>query len=194
MKKIAYSVSAAVSAVLVFTGAAKGEPATTTAAPAIQEVTGQGTDACPSMSLCLYQDHDLNAAKPARIWIFPVSEERQDFTLRDHDAANRPSSGYMNAPSLGWAAYLFPDYTCGFDGDREAEAIQFLGGRQLNDLDGVNGRAKRYGYFYKKGKWTTDPMWGITQQTLKLNDRAGCISTGSYDSTRALRPTVDGDM
>ncbi|MFK0237705.1 hypothetical protein [Streptomyces vinaceus] len=147
MKKIAYSVSAAVSAVLVFTGAAKSEPAIATAALAIQEVTGQGTDACPSMSLCLYQDHDLNAAKAALIWIFPISGERQDFTLRDHAAANRPSSVYMNASGLGWAAYLFPDYTCGFDGNREAEAIQFFGGRQLNDLGGVNGRAKRYGYF-----------------------------------------------
>ncbi|MHC6628567.1 hypothetical protein ACYTFC_21200 [Streptomyces globosus] len=189
-----FSVAAAVSVVLVFTGAANGEPATATVAPSIQEVTGQGTDACPSMSLCLYQDHNLNADKPARIWIFPVSEERQDFSLREHDAANRPSSGYLNAPGLGWAAYLFPDYTCGFDGSRDAEAIQFHGGRQLNDLDGVNGRAKRYGYFYKNGKWSKTQEWGITEQTLYLNDRAGCISTGSYSSTSELRPPIDGDM
>ncbi|MEU0311065.1 hypothetical protein, partial [Streptomyces cyaneofuscatus] len=28
----------------------------------------------------------------------------------------------------GWAAYLFPDYTCGFGGDG-GETIQFFGGR-----------------------------------------------------------------
>ncbi|MFC7979759.1 hypothetical protein ACFUT3_31560 [Streptomyces cinereoruber] len=194
MKKIAFSTAVTLSAVLALSGAAQGHEPTTSVASSIQELTGQGSDACPSMSLCLYQNHNLNADEPALIWAFPISQERQDFSLKDHYAANRPSSGYINAPDSGWAAYLFPDYTCGFDGDREAETIQFSRSRLLNDLDGVNGRAKRYGYFYKNGKWTEDKMWGVTMQTLYLNDRAGCISTGSWTNTSAHRPTITGDM
>ncbi|MEU6171613.1 hypothetical protein ABZ832_06775 [Streptantibioticus parmotrematis] len=191
MKKIAFSMALATFVALSPVCAAAGDELP---AGSIQELTGQGEGACPSMSLCLYQDHDLNAAKPARIWVFPVAEGRQDVSLKGNDAADRPSSGYLNAPKLGWAGYLFPDYTCGFEGNRGAEAIQFHGGRRLNSLDGVRGRAKRYGYFNYRGKWSTEKKWGVTEQTLNLNDRAGCVSTGSWNSTSDLRPPIDGTM
>ncbi|MGW7296687.1 hypothetical protein [Streptomyces sp. NPDC054829] len=194
MKKLALSTALAASLLLSLTSAAQSaEPPAAPAAPTVQEHTGQGAGACPRMSLCLYQDFNLNAANPAKIWVFPVTEDRVDFSLKGHPAADQPSSGYMNAPNLGWAAYLFPSYTCGFEGEG-GEAIAFHGGSRLDSLDGVNGRAKRYGYFLSKGKWTTEAKWGITEKTLYLHDRAGCVSTGSYNSTSALRPQVDGSM
>lgn len=100
----------------------------------------------------------------------------------------------MHAPNLGWAAYLFPDFKCDFDGDRESEAISFRRNDAYNDLYGHRGRAKRYGYFWNKGKWTRDKRWGVTEQTLYLNDRAGCLPVGSFQNTGALRPHIDGDM
>ncbi|MGW6586331.1 hypothetical protein ACWF9X_16210 [Streptomyces globisporus] len=194
MKKLALSTALAASLLLSLTSAAQSaEPAVVPADPAVQEHHGQGAGACPRMSLCLYQDFNLNAENPGKIWVFPVTEDRIDVSLKGHPAANQPSSGYMNAPSSGWAAYLFPDYICGFGGDG-GETIQFFGGRRLDSLDGVNGRAKRYGYFYKNGKWTTEKKWGITERTLYLHDRAGCVTTGPFNSTDDLRPPIDGDM
>jgi len=63
-----------------------------------------------------------------------------------------------------------------------------------NSLNGHSGRAQRYGYFNKNGKWSKTKFWGVTEQTLNLNDRAGCVSVGAFTNTDALRPTVDGDM
>lgn len=166
----------------------------TSSAPAVQELVGQGTEACPDMSLCLYEHDHLNASQPSKVWAFPVGTARQDFSLRGHAAANQPSSAYMRAPSLGWVSYLFPDYQCGFEGNREAEAIQFMGGTRIDWLNGNNGRAKRYGYFYKNGKWTKEKQWGVTFETLNLNDRARCVSTGAWENTYALRPAETGSM
>ncbi|MFJ3637835.1 hypothetical protein [Streptomyces sp. NPDC090112] len=164
-------------------------------APQVQELFAQGSDACPNMSLCLYEHNDLNRNEAARIWVFPLTEVRTDYSLRGHAAANQPSSAYMRAPGTGSdMAYLFPDYQCGFEGDREAEAISFRRNEEYNVLRGHNGRAKRYGYFYQNGRWTKEKSWGITQQTLNLNDRAGCVAVGSFTSTYDLRPAIDGDM
>ncbi|MGI3198660.1 hypothetical protein ACRJ4W_08705 [Streptomyces sp. GLT-R25] len=56
---------------LALSGAAQGHERTAErVAPGIQELVGQGTGDCPSMSLCLYEDHDLNKDKSARIWVF----------------------------------------------------------------------------------------------------------------------------
>ncbi|GGX46384.1 hypothetical protein [Streptomyces chryseus] len=163
-------------------------------APEIRELVGQGSGACPDKNLCLYEDPDLNQAKAAKIWAFRITDARTDYTLRGHAAAKKPSSGYMRAPDLGWSAYLFPDYTCGYDGQRENEAISFRRNEPYNSLNGHNGRAKRYGYFNKNGKWTKDKNWGITEETLNLNDRAGCVTVGAFRNTDALRPAYTGDM
>ncbi|GGU67795.1 hypothetical protein [Streptomyces lavendofoliae] len=164
------------------------------AAPEIRELVGQGSGACPDMNLCLYEDLNLNQGKAARIWAFRITEARNDYTLQGHAAAKKPSSGYMKAPNLGWAAFLFPDYTCGFEGKRDAEGLSFRRNEAYNSLNGHNGRAKRYGYFNKKGKRTKDKVWGITDETLNLNDRAGCVTVGAYKNTDGLRPAYDGDM
>ncbi|MGX1909965.1 hypothetical protein ACWIID_14015 [Streptomyces phaeochromogenes] len=195
MKRFTITTTVAAALALTLSGVAQGhETKIGKAAPEVKELVGQGSSDCPSMSLCLYEDHDLNKDKAARIWVFPVTEARTDYTLRGHAAANQPSSSYMRAPNLGWAAYLFPDYTCGFEGNREAEAISFRRNDPYDVLRGHNGRAKRYGYFYKNGKWSKTKRWGVTEQTLNLNDRAGCIAVGAYTNTDALRPAVDGDM
>lgn len=196
MKRLALSMTLAATCTVSLTGVAQGdEPRAASAAPAVQELVGQGTDVCPSKSLCLYQDHDLNAHnKDGKVWIFPVAEERHDFTLEGHAAQNRPSSAYMNVSATKWTAYLFADERCGYDGDRNQEAIQFLGSRRLDVLRDVNGRAKRYGYFYSNGRWDKDKRWGITEETLNLNDRAGCVTTGAWDNTYAMRPSYTGSM
>ncbi|MBT2430468.1 hypothetical protein J7F02_34055 [Streptomyces sp. ISL-112] len=170
------------------------EPTAAQAVPQVQEVIGQGTGDCPSMSLCLYEDLNLNQSKAARIWVFAVTDARTDYSLRGHAAANKPSSGYMRTPRLGWTAHLFPDYRCGFEGDREAEAISFRSDQPYNSLNGHVGRAKRYGYFSSNGTWSREKYWGITEQGLNLNDRAGCISVGAFRNTDELRPQVSGDM
>lgn len=195
MKRSSLSVALAAGLSLTLAGTvqASSAPVAPSAEP-VQELVGQGTAACPGTSLCLYEHATLNAAGPARVWVFPVAEARQDFTLRGHAAADKPSSAYMRGASSGPMAYLFPDYQCGFAGNREAEAIQFMGGDRRDSLNGVNGRAQRYGYFFKNGKWTKEKRWGITFQTLNLNDRAGCVSTGAWQNTYALRPAETGDM
>ncbi|MCT7352006.1 hypothetical protein N4P33_07430 [Streptomyces sp. 15-116A] len=182
---------AAATLALALPGIAQGsEPA-----PQVQELIGKGSDACPDRSLCLYEHNDLNNNETARIWVFPLTQARTDYSLRGHAAANQPTSAYLKAPGTGSdTAYLFPDYQCGFEGDREAEAISFRRNEAYNVLRGHNGRAKRYGYFYKNGRWTKDKKWGITEQTLNLNDRAGCVSVGSFTNTYSLRPEIDGDM
>lgn len=155
-------VSAALAAVVLACvgGTAEGAAVADASGAVIEEKVGQGTDACPEMSLCLYQDHDLNADAPAKVWVFPVAEERQDFTLRGHAAADQPSSAYMRAPGLGCAAYLFPDYACGFRSGSEAETVQFTGGSRIDRLNQAHGRAQRYGYFNVRGKWDTSKRWG----------------------------------
>ncbi|MFD9456685.1 hypothetical protein ACFWBC_26800 [Streptomyces sp. NPDC059985] len=165
-------------------------------APEIRELVGQGSGACPDKNLCLYEDPDLNKAKAARIWAFRITDARTDYTLSGHAAADRPSSGYMKAPNLGWAAYLFPSYTCGFKTgqEQEAEALSFRRNEPYNSLNNHNGRAKRYGYFNKNGVWDKQKRWGITDQTLNLNDRAGCVSVGSFENTDDLRPAYSGSM
>ena len=96
----------------------------------------------------------------------------------------------------GPIALLYADKTCGFfpNQGREAEAVAFSGGRRLDSLDKVDGRAKRYGYFSNKGKWTKDKRWGITTKPLSLNKRAGCVTTGWYKDASAEYPSVDGGM
>ncbi|MFD9187118.1 hypothetical protein ACFWCA_02710 [Streptomyces phaeochromogenes] len=196
MKRFTITTTVAAAALaLTLPGIAQGhEPTARKAAPEVKELLGQGSGDCPSMSLCLYEDTNLNQGKAARIWVFPVTDARTDYTLRGHAAADKPSSGYMRAPNLGWTAHLFPDYTCGYEGTREAEAISFRRNDPYNSLNGHSGRAKRYGYFNKNGKWTKTKRWGVTEQTLNLNDRAGCIAVGAYTNTDALRPYVNGDM
>ncbi|MEU0990338.1 hypothetical protein [Streptomyces sp. NPDC005953] len=54
--------------------------------------------------LCLYQDSDFNGTEDARIWI--ITGEGQANALSDHDANDRTSSVYFNAPSY-WQATLF---------------------------------------------------------------------------------------
>lgn len=180
---------------LALSGAAQGHERTAErVAPGIQELVGQGTGDCPSMSLCLYEDHDLNKDKSARIWVFPITDARTDYSLRNHAAANQPSSAYMKAPNTGWSAFLFDRFECGFEGDRKAEAISFRSNDPYNVLRGHNGRAKRYGYFYKNGKWSKDKKWGVTFAALDLNDRAGCVAVGTFNNTGALRPYDSGDM
>ncbi|GAA3914491.1 hypothetical protein GCM10023084_77680 [Streptomyces lacrimifluminis] len=195
MKKFTITTTIAVALTLTLSGIAHGhESAVGEPAPQVQELVGQGSGDCPSMSLCLYEDHDLNKDKSARIWVFPITDARTDYSLRGHAAWDQPSSGYMKAPNLGWSALLFPDGTCGFEGDREAEAISFRANDPYNSLNGHYGRAKRYGYFSKNGKWTETKRWGVTQQTLNLNDRAGCAAVGEFKNVRDLYPYVDGDM
>ncbi|GHB88009.1 hypothetical protein GCM10010306_098880 [Streptomyces umbrinus] len=195
MKKFTIATAIAAALALALPGIAQShEPTAAKAAPKVDELVGQGSDKCPSMSLCLYEDPNLNQGKDARIWVFPVTDARTDYTLRGHAAADKPSSGYMKTPTTGWSVYLFPDYTCGFEGSREAEAISFRPKDPYNSLNGHYGRAKRYGYFSKNGKWTTTKRWGVTQQTLNLNDRAGCVAVGAFTNTDDLRPYVDGDM
>jgi len=196
MKRLTITTTVAAAALaLTLPGIAQGhEPTTGKAAPEVQELVGQGSGACPGMSLCLYEDPNLNQSKAARIWVFPITEARTDYSLRGHAAWDKPSSGYMKAPNLGWSAFLFPDGTCGFEGDRGNASISFRPNDPYNSLDGHNGRVKLYGYFYKNGKWSKTKFWGITFRTVNLNDRAGCVSTGSFTNTGALRPASNGDM
>lgn len=164
------------------------------AAPEITELVGQGSDVCPDMSLCLYENLELNKSKAARVWVFPITDARTDYPLHGHAAEDKPSSGYLRSPKYGWVAYLFPASKCGFDGEREAEGLSFVPNTPYDSLNGHSGRAKRYGYFNYKGKWTKQKQWGITSQGLNLNDRAGCIAVGSFNNTDDLRPTETGDM
>ncbi|WP_328491326.1 hypothetical protein OHS59_00190 [Streptomyces sp. NBC_00414] len=171
------------------------EPATAQAAPEVKELLGQGSEDCPSMSLCLYEDVSLNKGKDARVWVFPITEARTDHPLRNHAARDKPSSAYMRAPNLGWTAYLFTDNDqCGYAGNRETEGLSFRRNNPYNSLNSQSGQAKRYGYFYKNGKWSKSKRWGVTTTTLHLNDRAGCVSLGAYKNTDALRPYDSGDM
>ncbi|MEU0414763.1 hypothetical protein ABZ307_44330 [Streptomyces griseorubiginosus] len=195
MKRFTTAATFAAALALVVPGVAQGQEASAgRAAPEVQELIGQGASACPDMSLCLYEHDQLNKNTTARIWVFPLTDERTDYSLRGHAAADQPTSAYMRAPKTGWTADLFPAYECGFEGDRDAESISFRPNESYHVLRGHNGRAKRYGYFYKDGKWTKEKRWGITFQTLNLNDRAGCVAVGAFANTGELRPAIDGDM
>ncbi|MFD4606409.1 peptidase inhibitor family I36 protein [Streptomyces sp. NPDC058464] len=67
-------------------------------------MTGQGLDACPEQSVCLYQDTDFNAGKNARIWVATGDVER----LSTCDANDRASSLYIDARD-SWKVKLFKD-------------------------------------------------------------------------------------
>lgn len=163
----------------------------------VTESIGQGEGACPARSLCLYENRSLNASGKARIWSFAIGDGLRHDSLIGTPVWDVPTSAYLNAPTTGPVALLYADKTCGFfpGQGREAEAIAFTGGRRLDSLDKVNGRAKRYGYFSNKGKWTKDKRWGITIKPLNLNKRAGCVTTaGEFRDASLEYPSVDGSM
>ncbi|MFB6875859.1 peptidase inhibitor family I36 protein [Streptomyces sp. NPDC056323] len=86
IKKIALALTMTLAAAVPMVGSASA------ADSPVREIVGQGLDACPEQSLCLYQDTNFNEGKDARIWILTDDVPQ----LSKYDANDRASSVYVH--------------------------------------------------------------------------------------------------
>ncbi|MFE3591389.1 peptidase inhibitor family I36 protein [Streptomyces niveus] len=89
IKKTALALTMALAASVPLTGSASAVD------PLVREIRGQGIDACPEESVCLYQDSDFNAGGDARIWILKDDVPQ----LSKYGANDHASSAYVNFPN-----------------------------------------------------------------------------------------------
>lgn len=65
----------------------------------VQQLTGQGAEACPKEALCLYQHTDFNQKEPGRIWV--IKQAVKGLDPRPHGAEVAGSAvNTFSAPSL----------------------------------------------------------------------------------------------
>ncbi|MEU0630751.1 peptidase inhibitor family I36 protein [Streptomyces sp. NPDC005989] len=86
IKKIALALTMTLAAAVPVAGSASA------ADSPVREIRGQGLEACPEQSLCLYQDTNFNAGGDARIWIITDDVPQ----LSKYDANDRASSAYVH--------------------------------------------------------------------------------------------------
>ncbi|MER5618925.1 peptidase inhibitor family I36 protein [Streptomyces sp. NPDC002215] len=86
IKKIALALTMTLAAAVPVAGSASA------ADSPVREIRGQGLDACPEQSVCLYQDTNFNEGKDARIWILTDDVPQ----LSKYDANDRASSVYVH--------------------------------------------------------------------------------------------------
>ncbi|MFF3214182.1 hypothetical protein ACFYYB_26345 [Streptomyces sp. NPDC002886] len=142
------------------------------AAPTIKTKTGQGLKACPAETLCVYENEEYNASKPARIWLLnrdPLTSEQPQWNLKSHEA-KKGRSAYNHQQE--WMATLHQGHTLA----ESTEVVMMPRGAKLpslNNIDGAHGGRK---VTYKQvGGSGGRVHYEFTDATVNLNGRVGSV-------------------
>ncbi|MGW6878204.1 hypothetical protein [Streptomyces xanthophaeus] len=111
-------------------------------APDIKVKTGQGLNACPAETLCVYENEQYNASKPARIWLLARNArdaEQPQWNLKGHKAEKNGRSAFNNQGE--WIATLRQGHTLA----ESSEVVMMPRGAKLpslNNVDAAHGGRK----------------------------------------------------
>lgn len=145
------------------------------ASPDIKVKTGQGLVACPADTLCVYENEQYNAAKPARIWLLARNArdardaEQPEWNLKGHKAEKNGRSAFNNQRE--WLATLRPGHTLA----ESSEVVMMPRGAKLPSLNNVDAAHGGRNVTQKRAGGSGGVHYEFRDATVNLNGRLGSV-------------------